>query len=200
MDTNQLPTSHTFRSLYKYLNKPKHIFNFKKFEVYFSIICSLILAGINYEFVTTNIDSNMPYIIATIQNMILYTIAGLLTILGFVVSGLAILSGTIGYKMTHQIIIDENIKILYSILFSFYYIGFVIGILIVSCIFCYFIMGINLPFNMLVFQLASFILAYGLFFTIFYAVSLLGTCINMFGLNFIYSLPSETSNGEDKDA
>ncbi|ALV03921.1 MULTISPECIES: hypothetical protein [Bacillus] len=196
MDTNDLPKSFTFRALYKELGKPKHIFNFKKFEGYFSIICSIILVIICYKFINSNIDNNIDYIISTIQNMILYAIAGLLTMLGFVVSGLAIISGTIGYKVTHQMVLENNFKKLLSILFSFFYIGFIIGILIVSCVCCYFIIGINIQFNMSVFLVLSFILFYGLFFTIFYAVSLLGTCISMFTINYFYSTANETKDGE----
>ncbi|WP_277714383.1 hypothetical protein [Bacillus atrophaeus] len=196
MDTNDFPKSYTFKALYKELGKPKHIFNFKKFEGYFSVICSLVLVIICYKFINTNIENNMDYIVTTFQNMILYAIAGLLTMLGFVVSGLAIISGTIGYKVTHQMVLENNFKTLLSILFSFYYIGFIIGILIVSYIFCYFIMGINIQFNMPAFLLLALLLSYGLFFTILYAVSLLGTCISMFTINYFYSNTNGTTNEE----
>lgn len=54
--------------------------------------------------------------------------------------GLAIISGTIGYKVTRQIVKEEKFKSLLLILFSFFYIGRFVGIN------SYFSLAIRLPF------------------------------------------------------
>lgn len=190
LNTKDVFKDYTFKELYQKLGKPKYIINIKKFEVYFSIICSLILFIINYYFVTSNLDNNISFIVTTVQNMLLYSIAGLLGMLGFIISGLAIISGTIGNKVTHEIIIEKKSKSLLSILFSFYYLGFVVGILLIICMCCYFIMGINFKFYFYWYIIISLFITYGFFFSIFYAISLLGTCIHMFMINYIYSQPN----------
>ena len=184
---------HDFKSLYKLTKSMREekelepIINYKEFEVYFSIICSLILTTVIFLFVKTNIDSNMNYIVTTTQNMLLYTIAGLIGMIGFIVSGLAIVSGTTSSKVIGIMIEKRKFNYLLTVLFSFFYIGLIIGILIVLSITLYFIMGINVNFSFSIYIIIVFLMAYGVFFTLFYTVSLLGTCINIFIINYLYS-------------
>ncbi|MGP4078541.1 hypothetical protein ACTWQL_01395 [Pseudalkalibacillus sp. R45] len=192
---------HDFKSLYKLTKSMREkgelepILNFKEFEVYFSLICSLISTIVIYFFVNTNLDSNITFIVTTTQNILLYTIAGLIGMLGFIVSGLAIVSGTTSSKVIEIMINKEKFNYLLSVLFSFFYIGLIIGVLIFVNIILYFIIGINAKFSFPIYILLVFIMSYGVFFTLFYIVSLLGTCINIFILNYIYS--KEDKNGED---
>lgn len=184
---------HDFKSLYKLTKSMREekelepIINFKEFEVYFSVICSSILTTVIFLFVKTNIDSNMNYIVTTTQNMLLYTIAGLIGMIGFIVSGLAIVSGTTSSKVIGIMIEKRKFNYLLTVLFSFFYIGLIMGILIVLSITLYFIMGINVNFSFPIYIIIVFIMAYGVFFTLFYTVSLLGTCINIFIINYLYS-------------
>lgn len=190
---------HDFKSLYKLTKSMREekelepIINYKEFEVYFSFICSLILTIVIFLFVETNIDSNMNYIVTTTQNMLLYTIAGLIGMIGFIVSGLAIVSGTTSSKVIGVMIDKRKFNYLLTVLFSFFYIGLIIGILIVLSIILYFIMGINVNFNFPIYIIIVFLMTYGVFFTLFYIVSLLGTCINIFIINYLYS--KEDPNG-----
>ncbi|AYE53513.2 hypothetical protein OEA_28000 (plasmid) [Priestia megaterium NCT-2] len=136
----------------------------------------------------TNLKENkIEYIVTITQNILLNTTFGLLGLLGFIISGLAVISGTIGHQVTHKIIKKKKFDSLLSILFSFYFIGRFIGILIVLFILSYFIMGISLKFNIYLYGAISIVLSYSLFFTVFFSVSLLGTCLNMFVLNYSYS-------------
>ncbi|MGR0330349.1 hypothetical protein COI41_15555 [Bacillus toyonensis] len=183
---------HDFKSLYKLSKsiseeKKEPIFNYKEFEVYFSLICSVILTIVIVFFVITNLENNMSFIVSTTQNMLLYTIAGLIAMLGFIVGGLAIISGTMSSKVIQVIIDEKKYEYLLTVLFSFFYIGFIIGILIVLSIILYFVIAINIKFYFFIYILITLLMSYGVFFTLFYTVSLLGTCINIFIINYIYS-------------
>lgn len=189
---NELIKMYDYRSLYNTLGKPKYIFDIKKFEVYFSLVCSLLVTLIVSIFALTNIqDGKTDIIVTTTQNVLLNATFGLLGMLGFIISGLAIISGTIGYKVTRQMVLEEKFKSLLSILFSFFYIGRFVGILIIFFICSYFSLGIRLPFNVYFYLIVCLVLSFSLFFVVFFSVSLLGTCINMFVLNYLYT--TETS-------
>ncbi|MFD1174512.1 hypothetical protein [Oceanobacillus picturae] len=56
-----------------------------------------------------------------------------------------------------------------------------------------------MSFNTYHFVELSFVISYCLFFTIFFAVSLLITCINIFQLSFIYSEEESSKNNEEVD-
>lgn len=200
---NELIKRYDYRSLFKTLGKPKYIFDIKKFEVYFSVLCSLLITSVVSIFAFTNIQvGKTDTIVTTTQNILLNATFGLLGMLGFIISGLAIISGTIGYKVTRQMIIEEKFKSLLSILFSFYYIGRFVGILIIFFIGAYFSLGISLPFNLYFYLIVCLALSFSLFFAIFFSVSLLGTCINMFVLNYLYTtdtiVPEQTNRADEQ--
>jgi hypothetical protein len=180
--------SHDYKTLRNTIGKPNYLFNIKKFEVHFSLICSLILTFITLLFAFSNVkNENYEYFIGVTQNIVLNTTFGLLGLLGFIISGLAIISGTIGHKVTSQIIQKKKFDSLLSILFSFFFIGRFIGVVIVLFISSYFLLGISLKFTLIGYGIMSFVLSYCLFFIIFFSVSLLGTCLNIFILNYVYS-------------
>ncbi|PEI51130.1 hypothetical protein [Priestia aryabhattai] len=192
---NELIRSYDYKTLRKTLGNTNYLLDIRKFEVYFSLICSLIVTGIIIVFATTNLNDNqVKDIVTTTQNILLNSTFGLLGMLGFIISGLAIISGTIGNKVTHQIIQQNKFQSLLSILFSFFYIGRFVGITIILFVASYFIVGISLQFNIYLYGIMSFLLSYCLFFSIFFSVSLLGTCLNIFVLNFLYSQEEQTIN------
>jgi len=165
---NELIKSYDYKTLRKTLDNTNYLLDIRKFEVYFSLICSLLVTGIIIIFAITNVDDNhVKDIVTTTQNILLNSTFGLLGMLGFIISGLAIISGTIGYKVTQQIIQQKKFQSLLSILFSFFYIGRFVGITIILFVSSYFIMGISLKFNIYLYGFMSFLLSYCLFFSIF---------------------------------
>ena len=110
-----------------------------------------------------------------------------MSLLGFIVSGLAIIAGTVSNKVANQMDIEGKFDALISILFSYYFVGFVIGILIIIFFGVYFIFSLGLNFNIYLFLLLSIILTYGFFFVVLYSVSLLGTSLNIFVISYSYS-------------
>lgn len=176
---------YSFKDLYRIAQIKNPIFNIKKFEVYISLIISIVISSILVLVMKTNND--VEYIISNTRNILVNTAFGLLGVLGFIISGLAIISGTIGTKVTQQLIAKSKFEALLSILFSFYYIGLILGILISLIVVAYFLLLVQLPLHKVFFAVFGFVISYGLFFSIFYCFSLLGTCINIFVINYKYS-------------
>lgn len=192
---SDLLSYYSFKNLYKIAGKKNPIIDIKKFEVYISIIISLFICTIILLVLKTNYD--IEYVISNTRGILVNTAFGLLGLLGFIISGLAIISGTIGVKVTQQLIAKSKFEALLGILFSFYYIGLIIGLLIFLVIIAYFLLLVNLPLNVFLFVLLSFVLSYGLFFCVFYCFSLMGTCINIFVINYKHSREVENMDEEN---
>ncbi|MBB3111957.1 hypothetical protein FHS18_004025 [Paenibacillus phyllosphaerae] len=182
---------YTPKELYKQSFSKNPLFDFVKFEGYMSLIFTVIITIIIYTLVDSNSD-NVGFIVSDTKNIILYASFGLLGMLGFIISGLAIISGTMSNKVTKNIIKENKFKSVLAILYSFNYLGYLIGFFFVFYIFGYFILSINGIFKPYVFIVYCSIAAYGLFFIVFYAVSLLKTCLDIFVINYMYS-------GEEKE-
>lgn len=182
-----------FRNLYGIIRKVERerkslpaIVNYKEFESWFSLLISGLLGIILLFFLNTNI-SNISYIVSVSQNMLLYLITGLIAMLGFVVAGLAIMLSTTSNVVLTKVIDEEKMEYLISVFASFVYIGVVMVTLIICCIAFYFILGIDYPFISSLYIILAIVLSYLVFFTLFYVVSLLGTCINIFIFNYSMS-------------
>ncbi|WP_258297436.1 hypothetical protein [Paenibacillus peoriae] len=178
------------KELYKLSFKKNPIFDYKKFESYMSLIFTVILTIIICIQVNSNLD-NIGFIVSDTKNIILYASFGLLGMLGFIISGLAIISGTMSNKVTSNIIKEKKFQSVLAILYSFNYLGFLIGFFFVFYIIGYFVLSINVSFNAYIFVVYCSLAAYGLFFIVFYAVSLLKTCLDIFVINYMYSIEGE---------
>lgn len=182
-----------FRKLYKTIRdvekKKKSLpalINIKEFESWFSLVLSIFFLVILIAFINSN-NNDMDYIVSTSQNMLLYLISGLIGMLGFIVAGLAIMLSTTSKSVLNKVIKEKKFDYLISVFASFVFIALVIVLLIIICMALYFIMGINFPFINWLYIVIAFLLTYLVFFTLFYVVSLLGTCINIFILNYSFS-------------
>jgi len=192
-----------FKSLYKNMravekeeNALPPIINYREFESWFSILVSVALIGILKLNIDSNIENISSLVVAS-QNMLLYIISGLIAMLGFIVAGLAIMLSTTSNAVLKATISSGEMKYLLSVFTSFIYIAFIMVLLIIGCVFFYFSLGVKLPFIEILYLLGSLIVAYVFFFTLFYIVSLLGTCINIFVFNF-NTLEEEKNDGESE--
>lgn len=104
----------------------------------------------------------------------------LIGLLGFTVSGLAILTGVISKKEVDRISEANKIDKLESILISFYLLGLTIAFAIVGHIVIFIFSLSNLKYDMRVVMLLTFIFSYLDIFIIFYAVKLIGNCLEIF--------------------
>ncbi len=123
-----------------------------------------------------------------VKNVLVTVGAGLIGLLGFLVSGLAILTGVITTKVLRKLDEQKKIDDFVEILFSFYFEGAVIGITIFGLLLTYLVVHAELDNVKWVFLLTSFSLAYFFWFSIVYAVGLVGTCINVFFVNIFYEM------------
>lgn len=178
----------TFKNMYKDSFEKNPLCDLSKPEVKLSIVSSIIFTISMILLVTNNDVASLTEVI---KNLLQCIGAGLISMLGFIISGLAIASSTISNKMAYNIDKQGKFKKILSILFSFYYIGKVIGFLIIIYFICYIFISIEVPINLYLYYIIGIFLSYGFFFTIFYSVSLLETCLNLFILGYKYWRNSE---------
>lgn len=179
----------SFTELYRLSFEKCPFFDFKKFEVYGSIICALISCILGYLLIVINTVASITVIT---QNILLYTSMGLLGLLGFLVSGLAFISGTVSNKVAFKINAEGKFNSLISILFSYYFVGAVVAGLVAVFIWTYFLMSLEVPLYKFIYIILDLILSYGFFFVIFSSVSLLGTSIDIFRISYLYSKEEKT--------
>jgi len=187
-----------FRQLYKESFRINPFYDFAKFEVRISFVFAILLTIVGYF--ATSTSTNISDLGSTVANVVSLSAFGLMGLLGFTISGLAIISGTISTQVTHRVVMKSKFKSLQAILFSFWYLGLVSGLTLTCLIIIYFVFLINLPFRVAFFELGVLVLSYAVFFCIFYAVSLLGTCIEIFKINYFYSIRGEEDVDKDDAA
>ena len=104
----------------------------------------------------------------------------LIGFLGFTVSGLAILTGVISQKVVQKVISTNKKDHLEKILLSFYFLGIVIGVVIVGLFLLYLISSSSLDFDIRWVIAIALIFSYFVIFIIFYSVKLIGNCLEIF--------------------
>lgn len=144
-------------------------------EALFSLTISLL---VTWLFIVSAIYS-IGESIKLASSIIPIFIGGMITILGLSLAGLAIVSSTLGDKFLTTLIIKGKLYSILSILFSFYFAGFIIGMSIVFLTFSYIILSFKVPFNLNLYIGLTFVNSYLVFFSIIYSVMLLGTCIRL---------------------
>ena len=181
-----------FFSLLLSTKKWKELYNQResKIAVFFAlcITCFLHIAYKNTEF------SDFMELLNNLLQIAIETSVGML---GFIISGLAIFTGTITSKLVRNIDSDNKINSIIGILYSFYFIGAIIGINIVVYISLYVFAMSDIVFNEGLFVLISGFSLYLYLFSIFYSISLLGTCIRLFFVSYKYSEEDKKINKND---
>lgn len=171
-----------FHRLLKSTQKWKEIFTQKE-----SLISAIVSIGIvlTLAYLFKEIDMNkFNVLLIDILNIAISTIIGLL---GFIISGIAIFTGTITNKLVNNIDSDSKAESLIGILFSFYFIGAVIGVTVVGYIFMYLFTYSSIKASVILIIIIGYILSYLYIFSIFYSISLIGTCLKLFFVSYRYS-------------
>lgn len=104
----------------------------------------------------------------------------LIGFLGFTVTGLAILTGVISQKIVQKISDVNKKSVLERILLSFYFLGLVTACTIIGLIVLYIISLSNYQYNIKIVLACVFTFAYLVIFDVFYAVKLIGNCLEIF--------------------
>lgn len=162
--------------------KWKEIYN--QFESKLSLLVSITVIVILIFLFMSISQQDYNELIKELINIGLTTVIGLL---GFIISGIAIFTGTITNKLVKNIDNDDKAVSLVGILFSFYYIGVIIGIAIVLYIIMYLFWYSYIAISVVKICVVGFVLVYLYFYSIFYSISLIGTCLKLFFVSYKFS-------------
>lgn len=170
--------------------KFKDLLDYKSIEVIVAFLGAItvsILSHVIYK------QTGIQYINDVLREVAKNLSMALIGLLGFVVSGLAILTSSVSKEVKNILTQHKKIEKLIKIFLSFYVLAFFIGILIFNFLVAFIIsyMKVYVDFKLII--LWIFISSYLLIFSIFYAISLVGNCIQVFIIitnyetNYIYN-------------
>lgn len=168
-----------FWNLLRTTEKWKEIYN--QSESIIALVVSLIIIGILIFLYKSISADDIGNLIREIVNIGLNSLVGLL---GFIISGIAIFTGTITNKLVKNINSENKALSLIGILFSFYYIGVVIGITVTLYIIMYLFTYSYIQVDVVKICSIGMVLAYFYFYSLFYSISLIGTCLKLFFVSY----------------
>lgn len=171
-----------FWPLLKQTEKWKEIYNQKECKI--SLLLTLVII---FSLCLVYRRSEFDQYIILLNSLVQIIIESTVGMLGFIISGLAIFTGTITTKLVNHINNDNKIDQLIGILFSFCFIGFIMGLSVVFYIIIYIFLSSNYQFNISKLLLFGFICSYLYLYCIFYSISLLQTCLKLFFVSYKYS-------------
>lgn len=147
-----------------------------------SVILFMVIIGLTFII-------NYPKLADILASIDIALFPALIGLLGFFITGIALLASVITNKSL--MILDEHniVETFVDLLFSFYFIGSVLGINIFLLIIDYFLLKIPENSYTWAFIILLGLTVYLTTYSILYTIALLGTCINTFFANiFLNSL------------
>lgn len=167
-----------FNDIFRF-KKIKELWDWSALEVRAALSGMLLILGISVALIIVNGCSEFVTLVADIAKDIGMALIGFL---GFVVTGLAILTGSISSKVVKFFKEKDVYEDVSSVLSSFYFLGLLIGFLILV-VFCeYFIAQIGIEPNIIVAMFCVITTTYLFVYIIFYSIGLTGNCISMFSI------------------
>jgi len=160
-------------------------FNLKNFECKVALIITVISIVIS---LLAKLHENFDDFIVAFQNISLYVAQALLGMIGIIIAGVAIIISTLTKEIMSRIEKHNPHSSIKSILVSFEFLAFNIGIGIFIFIILYLVLnsssGLISPFP---FYLVTSIVIYFFSFIVFYSVSLISVTIKVFNISDTYS-------------
>lgn len=159
------------------MKKYKDLYDFSSLECRIAFIIMIIL-DIIFIMCSYNIglDTTINECVKILDN-IGFSLIGFL---GFIVTGLAILTGAISSKIIKRLQDRNKMRALEKILLSFYLIGLVSAFLTAVIFILHFISILQIHSVLFIDIIIFSIISYFIVFTIFYAVKLIGNCLELF--------------------
>lgn len=159
------------------LKKYQDLYDFSSLECRAALIFTIFLDIIfiicsNY----IGLDNTVGKFVEILDNIGI----SLIGFLGFIVTGLAILTGAISSKVVKKFKDGNKMSALERILLSFYLIGLINALLIISAFILHFVIVIPVHSIWIIDIILLSLLSYFIIFTIFYAVKLIGNCLELF--------------------
>lgn len=157
--------------------KMKDLFDIKSIEFLVSCISAFVISIV---FIMLLYQIDILEINELIRELSKNIGVALISLLGFVVSGLAILTSAVSNKVINIIYSQDKMRNLTRIFLSFYLLGLLIGVSIINLFGAFIISYINIPIKLFIVAPWIFISSYVFIFIIFYAIALIGNCIQIF--------------------
>ena len=159
------------------LKKYRDLYDFSSLECRFAFISALL---VDIIFIICacyiGLDKTVGKFIEMLDN-IGFSLIGFL---GFIVTGLAILTGAISSKVVKRFQDGNKTVALERILLSFYLIGIISAFLVIAAFILHFVVIIPIHSIWFINLILLSLLSYFVIFTIFYAVKLIGNCLELF--------------------
>lgn len=170
------------------LKKYQDIYDFSSLECKVALISSILL-DIIFIICACHIglDNTVGKCIEMLDNIGI----SLIGFLGFIVTGLAILTGAISSKVVKRFQDGNKMTALERILLSFYLIGLISSFVIIAAFILHFIVVIPIHSVWVIDIILVSLLSYFITFTIFYAVKLIGNCLELFYIINSMQLPDD---------
>lgn len=166
----------SFSKMVRY-KKYSDIYNTNTIEVRVSLISSIIITTL---IIIVFNQANIGDINNLMRELTKEIAIVLIGFLGFVISGLAILTSSISNKFINILKKQDKINIIERILLSFYFLGLIVGIDIISSLIMYITTYSTYPYNIFCIGICTFLYTYMIVFIIFYSIALIGNCIEIF--------------------
>lgn len=166
----------SYQKIIKY-KKYKDLYDFSSLECRVSLIIMLIL---DIMFLVSTKMSETDLVISDYISYLDSIGIALIGFLGFIVTGLALLTGAISSKIVKRLHDRNKMQSLEKVLLSFYLLGLINATIVVISFICHFIT--NIPINSIFYidLIILSIISYLIVFSIFYAVKLIGNCLELF--------------------
>lgn len=148
-----------------------------------SLLFSSIVTAYIYFLISNFTKINITISLKEILRIIL---GGSFGMLGFLISGLAIITSCFDQKMISIIDKAQKYRHLLAIVFQFYYVGFIIGVLITISLLDYFLLFLPFKINIGWLILLTFINGYLFFYALIVTIMLLGTTIRLMNLRYYF--------------
>lgn len=166
----------SFKKVCRY-KKYKDCYDKNSLECVCAFWGALISVAFLYIFIKNSDIEQINDILSTLTKDIAISLIGFL---GFTVAGLAILTGVISQKVIQKVSLQQKVDRLEKILLSFYLLGIVNAIVIVILFWMYIMVSSDLPLILSIIFILGFITSYFIIFILFYAVKLIGNCLEIF--------------------
>ena len=181
LDLKHFCHTNSFRSMLLDTKKYRELYNTNEAKV---ALCCAIFFTVDVYFLS--LSATFSEMVDVLQNILGILISGMIGLLGFLVTGLAMMASIITQKAVRKIDSDGKTKSLAGILFSFYFEGAMVGLNVFLMTFFYIFLAFIVSIRLQTFIFAILGIAYVFSFTVLYAVTLLGSCINFFFVNVYY--------------
>lgn len=166
----------SYKKLFQ-MNKHKDLYDFTSLECRVAVIVTILLDLI---FAICSSYLGIDVVVGITVDLLDNIGIELIGFLGFVVSALAILTGSISSKVVKRLQDRNKMDALERIMLSFYLMGLVSAFVIVIDFMLHFIVAIPVNSVFVVDIVIMSILSYLIIFMIFYAVKLIGNCLELF--------------------